>query len=69
MGDPVCTCRYGCPDVAAMEARHGTPAQFSAAVWRASADGYCTDDEAAKAIRRYERDYMDAYWKQKGATP
>lgn len=43
-----------------MIAKHGTPDQFEAAVWRAHADGFVTTAEADEAIRKYKSDYNGA---------
>lgn len=43
-----------------MNAKHGTPDQFEAAVWRAQADGFVTTKEAYEAVRKYKSDYNSA---------
>lgn len=40
--------------------KHGTPAQFSAAVWAAHAQLFITTAEAVESIRKYEREWCDA---------
>jgi hypothetical protein len=51
--DPSCTTQ------SEMQARHGTPAEFRAAVMRALGE-FISWQEAQSAIRQYERDFMRA---------
>lgn len=39
---------------------HGTPQEFSKAVWKAQADGFVTAEEALDTIRRYNAEYEAA---------
>jgi hypothetical protein len=43
-----------------LRAKHGTPEEFAAAVWRAQADGFVTAEEAVKAIADYNAEYEAA---------
>jgi len=56
-------CRAGCganPTQETLRKNHGTPAEFSAAVWRAQGDGFVTAEEAARGIREYENEWSNA---------
>jgi hypothetical protein len=40
--------------------KHGTPAEFEAAVMKAANDLFCTDEEARVAIAKYRAQYEAA---------
>lgn len=50
-----CTYSPACSDVATMRERHGTPAEFTAAVWAAFDQGFATSEETNAAIEAYRR--------------
>ena len=43
-----------------LTAKHGTPAEFSKAVWQACNDLWITPDEAVAGIRKYESEWYEA---------
>lgn len=40
--------------------RHGTPAAYERAVWKACNDGFITDQEAAVSVQNYIRQFYEA---------
>jgi hypothetical protein len=50
----------GKPTKEELRQKHGTPAEFEAAVIRAANDLFCTDDEARAAIAKYRAEYEAA---------